>query len=135
MIRAVAAVLRDDTGRVLLVKRGNEPDRGAWSLPGGRIEADELPIDAVIREMREETGLTVDVDGLLGQVERPHPDGGRYVIDDFAVSNPRGALLAADDATDAQWFAADALRSLRVTPELLEHLSRWGYLPEVSADA
>ena len=71
MIPCVGAVIRDDEGRLLLIKRGHEPGAGLWSLPGGRIEPGETDTEALVREMREETGLTVKVGRRLGSVRRP----------------------------------------------------------------
>jgi acetyl-CoA carboxylase carboxyl transferase subunit beta len=115
---------------LLLVLRGNEPDRGTWSLPGGRVEHGELPAEAVVREMAEETGLQVKVLHRIAQVERPRPDGGRYVIDDFAVEIVGGTLAAGSDALDAAWFDQEALRSCEATPGLLDTLTSWGMLDQ-----
>jgi ADP-ribose pyrophosphatase YjhB (NUDIX family) len=71
----VGAVIKDDQGRLLLIKRGHEPGAGLWSLPGGRIEPGETDAEALVREMREETGLTVQAGALLGSVRRPVPGG------------------------------------------------------------
>jgi 8-oxo-dGTP diphosphatase len=71
----VGAVIKDDQGRLLLIKRGHEPGAGLWSLPGGRIEPGETDAEALVREMREETGLTVQAGPLLGTVRRPVPGG------------------------------------------------------------
>lgn len=127
-VRAVGAVLRDPEGRVLLVLRGNEPDRGTWSLPGGRVEPGESPEQAVVREMLEETGLQVEVRNRIAQVERAHPAGGVYVIDDFEVSHAGGTLRAGDDAVDARWFTSTEALNDRLTPGLVEHLTAWGVI-------
>jgi 8-oxo-dGTP diphosphatase len=127
-VPAVGALLRDARGRVLLVLRGNEPDRGTWSLPGGRVEDGEQPAEAVVREVLEETGLHVEVRRRLAQVERPHPDGGVYVIDDFEVVQSGGTLLAGDDASAVRWFTADDVDVEPMTPGLVEHLRTWGVL-------
>lgn len=108
--------------------RGNEPDRGTWSLPGGRVEPGEQSIDAVVREMFEETGLHVEVLRRLAQVERPHPEGGVYVIDDFEVTHRGGTLAAGDDAMDARWFTEADVSVEPMTPGLVEHLRTWGVL-------
>jgi len=110
---------------VLLVKRGNEPDRGRWSLPGGRVEPGEQPQDAVVREVLEETGLAVDVVELVGRVERPRPDGGCYDIHDYAVSIVGGTLSAGDDAADARWFTTGEVVDVDLSPGLLEALRAW----------
>ncbi|MGH3951304.1 MAG: NUDIX hydrolase, partial [Pseudonocardiaceae bacterium] len=69
-VRCVGGIVHDDTGRLLLIKRGNEPSRGKWSIPGGRVEQGESDADAVRRELSEETGLDVDPGALIGTVTR-----------------------------------------------------------------
>lgn len=125
---AVGGIVRDDRGRILLVLRGNEPDRDTWSLPGGRVESGERSEAAIVREMKEETGLRVRVVAPVGRVERPHPEGGVYVIDDFAVAIVGGELMAASDAQDARWFSVDDLADIPVTPGLLASLHAWGVI-------
>jgi 8-oxo-dGTP diphosphatase len=117
-IRCVGAVITRHDGRVLLIKRGNEPGRGLWSLPGGRIEPGESDVTAVAREVAEETGLTVTVGELAGRVQR-----GRYDISDYFATVVSGELAAATDALDARW--ADP-RELATTPGLVEALTSWG---------
>lgn len=130
-IPCVGAVVHDDVGRLLLVLRGQEPARGCWSIPGGRVEPGESARDAVIREVREETGLDVTPSDLVGQVERDAPGGGVYVIEDFLCRAQGGVLVAGDDADDAAWFDAaglDAVRD-RLSPGLLDALTEWDVLP------
>jgi mutator protein MutT len=115
------AVVRDAEGRVLLVRRANEPSRGLWSLPGGRIEPGESARDAAAREVREETGLEVAVGELLLTA-----DLGPYVVDDFAAEVVGGTLTAGDDALDARWFSVAELATLECSPGLVEALARMG---------
>ena len=77
-IPCVGGIVRHG-GRLLLVKRGREPARGTWSVPGGRVEAGETDEQATAREVLEETGLRVVVGELVGTVERDAPAGGVYV--------------------------------------------------------
>ncbi len=65
-VQCVGAVITDESGRMLLILRGHEPGKGLWSVPGGRIEPGETDEQAVIREVREETGLKVTCGRLLG---------------------------------------------------------------------
>ena len=96
---AVGAIVFDDRGRVLLVKRGRAPARGLWSLPGGKVDGGETLAAAVAREVLEETGVTVDVGALVEVVERivsEPSDGGddaarwHYVILDYLAHAPAG---------------------------------------------
>jgi 8-oxo-dGTP diphosphatase len=102
----VGAVIVDNR-RVLLVKRGTEPARGRWSIPGGLIELGESLSQAVVREVREETGLHVEPIELVEILDRIHRDGDRvryhYVIADYLCRVVGGTLLAASDADAVRW--------------------------------
>ena len=119
--------------RLLLVRRGQEPAKGTWSVPGGRVEAGESDEAATAREVFEETALRVDVGGLVGSVEREAPGGGVYVIRDFACSPVSDvdvtAVRAGDDADEVGWFTPDEVRRLDCSPGLVEALTEWGVLP------
>jgi len=128
VIPCVGAVIRDAKGRLLLVKRGHEPGAGLWSLPGGRIEPGETDADALVREMREETGLDIEPGPLLGAVRRPAGDGDVIAIRDYAASVTGGTLSPGDDAADARWVSAADLGSLEITEGLVEALTNWGVL-------
>lgn len=127
-VPCVGAVVVHD-GRLLVVRRGHDPGRGSWSVPGGRVEPGESPDAACAREVREETGLDVEVGGLLGRVERPAPDGATYVIDDLVctVRGPDGPT-AGDDADEARWVTRDELAALPLVDLLLDTLDGWGVL-------
>jgi 8-oxo-dGTP diphosphatase len=128
VIPCVGAVIRDDEGRLLLIKRGHEPGAGLWSLPGGRIEPGETGTQALVREMREETGLTVKVGRLLGTVTRPGLDGDVIDISDYEATIITGSLTPGDDAADARWVDTADLESMPVTDGLVEALTDWGVL-------
>ena len=127
-IPCVGAIVRDGAGRLLLIKRGHEPEAGKWSLPGGRIEPGETDAQALVREMREETGLTVLPGPLLGAVERPGPGGSIIDIRDYAATVIDGTLAAGDDAADARWVAAADVPRLPLTSGLADALASWGVL-------
>ena len=127
-IPCVGAIVRDSAGRLLLIKRGHDPETGKWSLPGGRIEPGETDAQALVREMREETGLTVLPGPLLGAVERPGPGGGTIDIRDYAATVTGGTLAAGDDAADARWVAAADVPCLPLTSGLADALASWGVL-------
>jgi 8-oxo-dGTP diphosphatase len=119
-------------GCLLLVRRGHGPAAGTWTVPGGRVELGETLHEAVVREVAEETGLTVVVDRFLGWAERiePGPDGAHAVILDFAVTTlgPEEPV-AGDDATEAAWVPIDDLGDRRLVPGLLVFLEDAGVVP------
>lgn len=94
-------------GRVLLVRRGREPLKGQWSLPGGLLEIGESLTAGVVREVREETGLTVELIELIELLDRIHREGERvryhYVIADYLCKVAAGELKAASDADAVRW--------------------------------
>ncbi len=94
-------------GRVLLVRRGNEPLKGHWTLPGGLLELGESVVEGVARETREETGLIVEPIELVELIDRIHRDSGRvryhYVIADYLCRVTGGQLRAASDADQVRW--------------------------------
>ena len=114
----------DDEGRLLLVRRANDPGQGQWSVPGGRVEPGEDDAAALVREMREETGLDVLVGPLVGRVVR-----GPFAIADYSCRAVGGVLAAGDDASDARWCDAAALRALPLVDGLLDVLAEWDALP------
>ncbi|MBM3672914.1 MAG: NUDIX domain-containing protein [Actinobacteria bacterium] len=128
---AVGAVAICD-GAILLVRRGQGPAAGVWSVPGGRVELGETLHEAVVREVAEETGLRVAVDGFLGWVERIHPDGhtGHFVILDFAVTplDVDAEPSAGDDADEAAWVPVEELSEYRLAFGLLDFLEESGAL-------
>lgn len=129
VVLAAGAVITDADGRVLLVERGRDPQRGRWSVPGGRVEPGESIEDAAAREALEETGLRVEIGRELWTVRLPTGDGREYEIHDFAATVAGGVLRPADDADDARWLTADQLHALRLTTHLADHLRRAGLVP------
>lgn len=115
-------------GRLLMVRRGREPARGLWTVPGGRVEFGEYITDALRREVEEETGLQVDVGDLLGIFE-VIGDTDHFVILDHLAS-PAGDTTprAGDDATEVSWVPLDDVTGLECTPRLVETLTAWGVL-------
>jgi len=119
--------VRDRARRLLLVRRGKEPARGLWSIPGGRVEGDESWEVAAAREVREETGVTARTPRFVGIVERASGSGSTYLIADFAFEGD-GEAQAADDADDARWVTPAEIPGMATSPGLVEALRDWGYL-------
>ena len=131
-IPCVGAVVFDESGRLLLVKRANPPAQGKWSLPGGRLEPGERASQGVVREVLEETGLTVSVEREVGTVTRPAPTTDTYVIRDFLCRvHGEVRVVAADDAADARFFELAEIHRIATSEGLLEALEDWGLLPGV----
>lgn len=122
---AVGAVITNSDGQVLLVLRGHEPAMGRWSLPGGRVEAAEAPTAALVREVREETGLDVEVGPELGRVRIPVDAHSTYLVTDYRCHVLAGSLEAGDDAADVRWFTASGLSGIATTDGLADHLRTW----------
>lgn len=107
-----AVVVRD--GRALIVRRGHEPRKGEWSLPGGHVQLGESLFDAVRREVKEETGLEVHPGPIVETFDRVHrdPDGRiryHFVIIDFVCESPGGDAVAGSDAEAVAWVTEGEL--------------------------
>ena len=129
-IPCVGAVVRNENGGLLLVRRATEPGRGQWSIPGGRVERDETDECAVAREVREETGLLVTVGAAVGTVKRPGRDGATYVITDYVchLLSPSLPCVAGDDVDSVAWVRDEELSSYDIVDGLYEALREWGLL-------
>ena len=108
-------------GRALLVRRGSEPLKGEWSIPGGTLELGETIAEGVVRELREETGLEVRVLELIEVFERIFPgDGARpqyhFVILDYLCEAVAGTAQAGSDVTDVAFAREDELERFHLTP-------------------
>lgn len=118
-----AVIVRDD--RVLLIRRGQPPLLGEWSLPGGVLECGETLREAALREAREETGMIVDVGEMLGIYERViRTDDGRvryhYVLVDFLCRPIGGELEAGSDAAEVGWFRRGDLAALNLASDAID---------------
>jgi 8-oxo-dGTP diphosphatase len=120
---AVGAIVIDDAGRVLLVERGRPPGVGLWSVPGGKLERAETLAQAVEREVREETGLVVEVGPLVCVLERMGDDH-HFVILDYLARVIGGSITAASDVRDARFVDDAGLAALPVTDGLVDVLQR-----------
>jgi ADP-ribose pyrophosphatase YjhB (NUDIX family) len=119
----VGAIVFDRAGRVLLVERGKPPSAGLWSVPGGKLEPSETLAQAVAREVREETGLVVEVGALACVVERIADDH-HFVLLDYFARVTGGTLAAASDARAARFVDPDELHTLPLTEGLADVLVR-----------
>lgn len=105
--------------RVLLIRRGGEPLKGAWSIPGGMLELGEELAAGARRELKEETGLEVEPLEVLAVFDRILRQGHRvqyhYVIVDYACRWKRGRLAPASDVLDARWVQREAIPQYHLT--------------------
>ena len=120
-----AAIFRN--GEVLVVRRAGAPAKGLWTLPGGRVEVGETLVEAVRREVIEETTLVVDVIGLAGyrEIILPKAVGSRgrhFVILPFAARWISGTAVLNDELSDGRWTSVEAVSELPTTEGLLEIL-------------
>jgi 8-oxo-dGTP diphosphatase len=135
VVVAVGAIIRRGDA-VLLVQRGRAPAAGKWSVPGGRVEFGETLAAAVVREVQEETGLSVAVDRFAGWVERIGDEEGlgpfHHVIADFFVTEaePRGEARPGDDAVALQWVPISALDDVELVDGLADFLRSVGVRTE-----
>lgn len=126
-IVGVGAVVVDHD-RLLLVKRERAPQAGVWSVPGGKVEHGELLMEAVLRELHEETGLEGVCGPLLGWAERID-DEGHYVLLDFEVTLVGSDQpVAGDDALDVAWVDLHDVAELDLVDGLAEFLHEHGII-------
>jgi 8-oxo-dGTP diphosphatase len=122
-----AVIVRGD--QVVLVRRGNEPNRGAWSLPGGMVELGEKLRQAAEREAREETGLEVEAGEVLEVFDSIMPDASgktqyHYVLVDFLCRVKAGELRAAGDASDARWVKGSDLPGFKISETVAQAIRK-----------
>ena len=111
-----------DSDRVLMIKRGKPPRRGSWSLPGGAQELGETIREAARREVREETGLQIEIFGLIDVVDSVRSDADdkieyHYTLIDLAGYSVGGTLMAGGDAQDCRWFTRTEINAMDIWSE------------------
>jgi len=121
-----AAIVRD--GRILLVRRARDPGRGLYSLPGGVVESGETLVEAITREVDEETGLSIEPIALAGHREAIIRDKAdkverHFVILSFACRWVAGEPRPSDEVDEARWIKPDELQGLPTTRGLAEMIA------------
>lgn len=123
----VGAIVVHD-GALLMVQRGHDPGAGLWSVPGGRLETGEFISDALVREVREETGVDIEIGNLAGILEVPGPELHYVILDHFATVAGNSEPVAGGDAAVARWVPLDEVVELDCTPRFIETMRAWGVL-------
>jgi 8-oxo-dGTP diphosphatase len=111
-----ALLVRDEANRILLGKRNKDPQRGSWVIPGGKIHAFETIAEAAARELREETGLDVEVDGQFQVYEIINPPNEHRIVIYSWGRVVGGEAKASDDISELRFFELDELGEVPVTP-------------------
>ncbi len=127
----VGAVVVHD-GDLLMIRRGHEPAAGEWSVPGGRVEAGELLVEAVVRELAEETGLEGACGELIGYVERIAADRHLLILDFEVTVLERREPVPGTDATEARWVPLEDVAELDLPDGLAEFLHEHGVLGTIT---
>ena len=103
-------------GRVLLIKRGHEPFKGMWALPGGRLEENESIEECAVREAKGEIGADVEIKKLVGVYSKPDRDPRKIVAIAF-LCDVEGDIKAGDDAVEARWFEIEEVKKMRLASD------------------
>jgi len=129
---AAGAIVFDQAGRLLLIRRLRPPAAGLWSIPGGKCLPHETAAQACVRECREETNLQIEVVRSAGSVYLPAPGTDRFAVEDFLCVVVGGTARAGDDAGELRWATGDELAELPLVTGLLDALTGWNLLPASS---
>jgi 8-oxo-dGTP diphosphatase len=129
-IPAVAGIIVRD-GKILLVKRANEPSKGKWSIPGGSVEWKETLTEALKREVYEETGIKIEVGRLAAVFDLITKDESgnntyHYILVYYLAEPVGGELKAGSDASEARWVHLDDLDKYDLPPHLRDRLRQIG---------
>ena len=125
-IRVSAAVIRDGD-KILAAERGYGEYRGFWEFPGGKREEGESGEDAIIREIKEELGVTIETDGFIATIEHDYPDF--HLIMDCYYAHVVEGVIKANEHMALRWISVDEIEGLEWLP------ADWKVLPFVREKA
>ncbi len=136
-VSGIGVVVYNNAGKILLVKRANEPHKGMWSIPGGAIELGESINQAAEREVLEECSVKIKIERVLDAAENMvKDDKGRvkyhYVIIDLLANYVSGKLKAGMDASECGWFTPEEITAMDISPILRAMLERQRIIKHVS---
>ena len=125
----VGVVIFNDKNQVVLIKRGNEPKKGLWAIPGGNVELGEQVSETAIREVKEECNINIELRDLLGVVDLILKDSGgkvqyHYVLIDYLAQYSGGELKPQSDVSEAGWFYQNELEKLDIPEVTLKVLEK-----------
>jgi ADP-ribose pyrophosphatase YjhB (NUDIX family) len=106
--KVAVGVVIETGGQLLLIRRANDPERGKWTLPAGFVDAGEDPAAAAVREVLEETGLSVEITSLFDVLGRGQANEGADILIVYTARLTGGTLAPGDDASEAAYFAPGA---------------------------
>jgi len=123
--KVAVGVMIEDAGRLLLIKRGNDPEQGKWSMPAGFVDAGEDPAQAAAREALEETGLQVRVTGLVDVYARVRVTDGADILIVYQAQVTGGKMSPGDDAAEVRYFGPDERLPELAFDSTEQIISRW----------
>ena len=117
-----AGALVHRRGTLLVVRRALEPDKGLWAFPGGRVEVGETPSETAVREVKEEVGLDIELEGLFEVVTYLPKDmkesPGQVVIVDYLAKPVGGRVVLNSESSDYRWAMPDEISRLPTTTQM-----------------
>lgn len=131
IVKAVAMIIKNDEGKVLLVRRGSKArsHHGTWENVGGEVEANEDPRDAIVREVREEIGVEVEIIDEILAMEDTQVNGEVWlaIIFEGRILTGTPELLEEGKHLAVQWFTLEELKDLNLSPYAREDFERLGW--------
>ena len=125
----VGVVVFNEKKQIVLIKRGNEPSKGLWAIPGGNVELGEQVRQAAVREVKEECDINIELQDLLGVVDLILKDKKgnvqyHYILIDYLAKYTGGSLTAQSDVSEAEWYYQNQLEKLNIPEVTLKILEK-----------
>ncbi len=124
----VDAIIQYPDDKIVLIRRGNDPFKGMWALPGGFVDVGETVDIACVREVKEECNIDVEIEKILGIWSDPTRDPRGHTVSIVFITNfIEGNLKGCDDAKEARLFGRGEIKSIDLAFDHSEILSRAGW--------